>query len=240
MNEEMLGQEQIVDQNSQELMDQLEEPIEQQPVEEKKAKSAEYNFRELREKTERLERERNELARRMADLEQRNKPAAVEPEPEFNFGDDDLVEGKTVKKIAQRFEKKLEEYQRQQRELTTETMLKTRFNDFDSVVNENTINMLRERYPDVAATLHSNPDPYTKLSAAYKLIKDLNLYDTKSAQYEEDKALAQKNMRQPRAAGTMSPQSGTTPLHQANAYAKRYSDTMDSQLRAEMEDILKR
>jgi len=242
MNEELTQEEQVVDQNSQELVDQLEAPQEA-AVEEKPAKkdtSAERNFKELREKTERLERERNDLARRMAEIEQRNKPTMPEPEPEFNFGDDDLVEGKVLKKIAKNFEKKLADYQRQQRELTTETMLKTKYNDFDTVVNNDTINTLKERYPEVAQSLADQPDPYTKLSAAYRLIKDLNIYEASTPQYEEEKATMQRNLKQPRAAGTMSPQTGTTPLSQANDFAKRYSSNMDEKIRAEVESLIKR
>ena len=241
MNEEIMN-EQVVDESSQELVEQLEAPVEEPSVEDKPKKdtSAERNFRELREKTERLERERNDLARRMAEIEQRNQPAMPEPEPEFNFGDDDLVEGKVLKKIAKNFEKKLENYQRQQRELTTESMLKARYNDFDSIVNENSITKLREKYPEVAQSLQSQQDPYAKLSAAYTLIKDLGLYESNSPQYEEEKAIIQKNLKQPRAAGTMSPQTGTTPLQQANEFAKRYSASMDEKIRAEVESLIKR
>lgn len=232
-----------VDENTQGLVDQLQEPVEQQDQIEAKPKkdnSAERNFRELREKTERLERERNEMQRRMFELEQRNAPKAPEPEPEFTFGDDDLVEGKVLKKYIKNVERKMEDYQRRQQEITTETMLKSRFTDFDAVVNEQTIEKLRQDYPEVAASLHAQPDPYTKLSAAYKLIKNLNIYDPKAAEYEEDRAVVQKNLKQPRSAGTMATQTGTTPLQQANDYSRRYSESMDAKIRAEVESLIQR
>lgn len=243
MNEQYSDtQEVVVDQTSQDLVEQIEQPLEAAPAEKpQKANSAERNFRELREKTERLERERNELARRMEQIEQRTRQPEPEPEPEFNFGDEDLVDGKTVKKMARNFEKKLQDYQRQQQAITTEAMLKSRFNDFDTVVNDASISRLKEKYPEVAASLTAQPDPYSKLSAAYTLIKDLRLADSViDNNYDEEKAIIAKNVRQPRAAGSMSPQTGTTPLAQANDYAKTYSSKMDAQIRAEMETILKR
>lgn len=246
----------VVDQNSQELVEQLEQPLQEAQSEAKPAKKdaiAERNFRELREKAERLERElereRRDKLQQQYEAQARLQPKVEEADPEldFNIGDDDLADGKALKKLKKAYEYKtkklerdLEDFKKQQREFTTETLLKSRYSDFDTVVNDATITKLRERYPEVAMSLHTQPDPYAKLSAAYSLIKDLGLYDSNSDQYEQDKAVIARNVKQPRSAGTMAPQQGTTPLQQANAYAQRYSDSMEKKIRSEIEDIIKR
>lgn len=249
MNEEMIYTESgeastpAIEQSAENLVEQIEQPASETIAADKPKKNDDpgRSFRELREKAERLERERNDYALRLAQSEavkqQINAPA---PEEDINFGDDDLVEGKVLKKVVKKIEQRLERQYQQQREVTTEMMLKSRFNDFDSVVNERTIAQLRDKYPEVAQSLNTQPDPYAKLSAAYTLIKDLNLVDKSPDRYEEDKEVIQRNLKQPKSASSMGTQTGTTPLSQANDYARRYSASMADKIRAEVESIIQR
>lgn len=250
MNEEILYTEsgatptQEIQQSAEQLVEQIEQPSTevQQEAKPKKDNSAERNFRELREKSERMERERNEYALRLAQMEQQRsvQQTPSSQDDDINFGDDDLVEGKTLKKIVKKIENRLENQYRQQREVTTEMMLKSRFNDFDQVVNEKTIAQLRDKYPEVAQSLNMQQDPYAKLSAAYTLIRDLNISENNTDRYDEDKEVIQRNLKQPKSASSLATQSGTTPLSQANDYARRYQASMADKIRAEVEGIIQR
>lgn len=247
-NEQVMdGQETQVQPESIESQDEYQDnTLDQQ---EKKSSSKDENIRAIREKMERLERERNDYARayqememwRQSQLHAQQKPQEVEL-PDIDPSDEDLLEGKHYKQLAKKY-KLLEEKQKEmeQRTYTTvaEARIRSQYVDFDDVVNENSIKALRETEPELAASLHANPDIMSKAVATYKAIKKLGLQEVSTA-YDTEKALAQKNAAKPRTLTSISPQQGESPLSRANAFANGLTDDLRKHLWKEMQEAAKR
>lgn len=225
------------------LQEEVAQPVEEKPEQEEVVVSAPKeseqakNFRAIREKAERAERERDELMRRLQEIEAKSKQVQPEEEPESSIGDDDLVEGKHLRKYNKEIKalkEQLKSYQQQTAETVIEAKIKSQYADFDSVVNVNNIEMLRTAYPEVAHTLNANPDLYSKAVSAYTLIKKLGIHQDES--YKADIARAQKNAVKPRPLASVSPTQGDSPLSKANAFANGLTDDLKKQLYREMLD----
>ena len=191
------------------------------------------NMRALREKAERIERERDEAIRRLKEFEASRGSAAEEEDP--RVGADDIVEGKHLSKYDKKI-KKLEaelETQRQQAVmLAAEARLKAQYNDFDKVVSKDNIDKLRELYPEIASTLNTSTDLYATGVSAYTMIKKLGVHV--EDEYQNEKAVALKNAAKPKPLTSISPQQGDSPLSKANAFANGLTDELKEQLRREM------
>ena len=129
-------------------------------------------------------------------------------------------------------ENELKQYRQQSVVESTETRLKAQFSDFDRIVSKENIESLRESYPEVAASIHANPDLYGRAVAAYTLIKQFGI--AKDQLIEADRALVQKNAAKPRPMASISPQQGDSPLSKANAFANGLTDDLKNQLWKEM------
>lgn len=202
------------------------------------------NYRAIRTKAERLERERDEAIRRLQEIESStySTKAPVETphqtEDEVRVGDDDLVEGKHLTKFGRKvkeLENKLRQYEQQSTMATTEVRLKSQYPDFDKIVSKDNIDMLKDAYPELYSTIYTSNDLYNKAVSAYTLIKKLGIHreDTHIA----EKALVQKNAAKPRPLASVAPQQGDTPLSKANAFANGLTEDLKAQLLKEMQDI---
>lgn len=182
--------------------------------------SEERNFRNLRQKAARLERERDEAMQRLRTYE---KPAVEEQD--LTIGNDDLAEGKHINKVQSKI-KNLEAQ-------LIETRLRTQYPDIDSVVSEENLATLQREYPDIATTIGSSSNLYSKAVSAYTILKKLGIHNSVSP-YEQEKAAAQRNAAKPRPLASVSPQQGDSPLSHANAFANGLTDSLKEQLRKEM------
>jgi hypothetical protein len=215
---------------------QLQEEIKQSP----QAK----NFAALREKAERAERERDEALRILREVEsssRRNQPLPIEEDDSISIGPDDLAEGKHLSKVQQKIkklEKQLKDYEQKATESMLETQLRVNYPDFNVVVSRENLELLRNEYPEIAATINSSQDHYSRAAAAYKLIKKLGINQTVS--YDADKLKVHQNAQKPRPLASVSPQRGDSPLSRANAFADgKLSDELAKQLFKEMNDARK-
>lgn len=217
------------------------EPVKVEPLEVSKSKqeteSAQAkNFRALREKSEKIERERDEALRRLAEYSQQKQ--IEQPEDlEFNVGDDDLAEGKHLKKVdkkLKRLEEQLRSSQAAAYQLSVEAKLKSQFPDFDKVVSKDNVESLRAAFPEIAESLNSTSDLYTKAISAYTLIKRLGIAPEEAPAYQNDRAIAIKNAAKPKPTNSVSPQHGQSPLQRANAFAEGLTDDLKSTLLKEM------
>jgi len=217
--------------DNQETTEQVTVP---QPVETDKEK----NLRLLREKASRVERERDEAIRRLQEIEARSAQAAPQPEDEeFHIGPDELAEGKHLAKVVKKIRKLEEElkgYRQQASVDTTETRLKAQYPDFDKIVTKEHIETLRDMYPEIAQTIHSSPDLYSRAASAYTIIKKMGIYQDTGA-LEPDRALAQKNAFKPKPTASIAPQQGDSPLSKANAFANGLTPELKDQLIKEMQ-----
>lgn len=210
-----------------------EQPAQEQPQQEVKPQETEQakNFRTLRERAQQLERERNEAYARMQELEAKNKPQPVAQDEDFSINDSDLAEGKHLKKLHNEIKSLKSELQKNYQassEMAIEARLKAQYGDFDKVVNSENIAQLQTMHPEIANTLMSSTDLYSKGASAYKLIKQFGI--GQADPYQQEKQTAQRNAAKPRPLASLSPQQGESPLAHANAFANGLTEDLKSQL----------
>lgn len=227
-----------LNQPQEEVVTQVEqEPAGQQntPQEEDKR---EKNLKILREKATRAERERDEAIRRLQEIEARSTAPAQQPEDdEIVLGPDELAEGKHISRVTRkvrRLEEKLKAYEEKTATEIIEAKLKSQYPDFDAIVTKENIEALKSEFPEVAHTIHSSTDVYSKAASAYKLIKRLGIAQDNSA-FDAEKAAAQKNAYKPKPTASIAPQQGDTPLSKANAFANGLTPELQAQLLKEMQ-----
>lgn len=200
--------------------------------------SQEKNFATLRSAKERAERERDEMMafikeqKQKEDLKKKRAQQESYERDEIGLGEDDLVEGKHIKKLYRKLkeqEEQISQYQQQSSQSTAEARLKVQYPDFDKVVSANNIEELKVSYPELAQTLQSSPDLYTQAASAYTLIKKLGIY--KEDIYKEDRARAQDNASKPKPMNSISPQQADSPLSHANAFSSGLTEDRIQQLR---------
>jgi hypothetical protein len=241
-HEEPQDQEVEQDIQPQETIDQ-EIDVQSQPSQE-----SDYNrnMRAMREKAKQAEKERDEalrMAKKLSEMqEQYQKPVQQEPNNDYdvedsdNLGinDDDLVEGKHLGKVAKQMrdlKKQLKQYQQQSNLASTEAKLKAQYPDFEQVLSKDNIDTFRYAYPELAATIDSTQDVYTKAVSAYTLIKKFGVY----APEVTEKERITKNISKPRAAVSITPQHGDSPISRANAFANGLTKDLQEQMFKEMQ-----
>lgn len=211
---------------------ETQEVVQQQP-ETTKESSEERNFRNLREKSERVQRERDEALVRLKQYEDAQKIAQQREQSELdslNLGPNDLAEGKHLSKV----EGKIRVLEQQ----LQEARIRAKYPDIDQVVNTHTLALLKEEHPELAQTVGASKDFYSQAVTAYTMIKKLGISHDASP-YEADRALIQKNAAKPRPLASVSPQQGDSPLSKANAFANGLTEDLRKQLHKEMIDAIK-
>lgn len=224
-----------------------EEVIEQQPIKKTPSESfkelKEAKMREERERI-RVQQERDELARRLAEMEQSHqRPKTVEQEEDYsiNVNPDDLVEGKHLSKVDKKIkqlEAKLAQYEQKNTALNIETRIKSQYPDFDRIVTKENVDMLKAQYPEIAQTLNASNDLYSTAVSAYTLIKKFGITPDEQT-YKPDLERAQRNAIKPKPTAAVSPQYGESPLAKANAFANGLTEDLRKQLYREMQDAKK-
>ena len=237
--EENLQQDTQVSENLHQETQPLQEKSEEKPIQKP---TKEDNLKILREKSERLERERDEAIRYAQDLQSKTQPKVEQPEEDLNINlsPDDFVEGKHLSKVdkkIRKLEEQVKQYQQKATEISLESQLRSQYPDFDKVVTKENIDALRVSDPDIADAIYYTPDIYKKASLAYKMIKKLNI--GQEDLYSKDREIAQRNAAKPRPVNTISPQQGENPMSKANAFAEGLTDELRTQLRKEMENARK-
>lgn len=237
MEEERSELEQQLDQGATEQQEDvaLPEVDTTQPAEASEEKA--LNIRELRLAKERAEKERAALERQLKEY-QKERERAQQPqqqEDQLEFGDDDLIEGRHLRAM----QKQLKAFQQQQVDNSDETRLKTRYNDFDKVVNQDNLERLQHEDPEFAETIAlSRSSLYARGSSTYKRIKELGIFveDT----HKKERQRVEQNAAKPRAMNSIAPQEGQRPLEVANAFADGLTPELKRQLLREMEEAAKR
>lgn len=240
MNEELeiQNQEQVVEKPSDSASPQQLAPPESQ---------ADKNFAELRRQHHRALMEKEELQQRIARYEA-SRPKSEAPseaaDEELTIGDDDLPEGKHLKQVdkksERRFKKQEAEIQALKKKVEEEFIenkIRARFPDFESIVNPESIRVLAEEDPELAYTIQSSPDGYNRAILAYKEIKKRGIVPNTS--YDADKQRAKDNAAKPRPLVSAAPQQGDSPLSHANAFANGLTPELRKQLWKEMQDSIK-
>lgn len=236
-----VNQEQQV--NYQDQQEAPQEQVQEQYVQEEQKEPTEpendyaKNMRALREKAERLEKERDEALRSAQQSQPQSHP---EEDDDFSFDPNELAEGKHLNKVSKKIKKlesELKQYQQQSTYLAAENKIKSNYPDFDQVVNTDTLKTLKTTHPELAQAIDSSPDLYSKAVSAYTMIKKLEIKP--DSYFDADKERAKANSSKPRPAVSLAPQGGESPLSRANAFANGLTDELKEQLRKEMADAVK-
>ena len=213
------------------------EPVPSEQSEEKKEELSQevQNWRALREKATQAEKERDEALRRLQEREkEREKERENIKEEEILLRDDDLLEGKHLKSFEKKQAQRIASLEYQ----LIESRLKSEYPDFNSVVTNDTLGMLRDTDPELAESIAANPNIYSKAVAAYRSIKRYDLY--KNDVYSREKEKVHSNTIKPRPASSLSPQQGESPLSHANAFAEGLTPELKQQLWKEMQECRKK
>jgi hypothetical protein len=220
------------------VQEQIEQPTtEAQPQEQQQA-APEDRIEQLRAERKQRNQDRKESYKKEEEKQQVFPQAEEE---EIQLADDDLAEGKHIKRYAKKIkqlEEKLKSYEQNSAASTAELRLKSQFPDFDKVVTTENLELLRDLEPDIAISINANNDLYTKASAAYKMIKKFGIY--REDVYKQDKELAYTNATKPRPLASVSPQQGESPLNRANAFANGLTNELKEQLLKEMQEARKK
>lgn len=180
--------------------------------------SQQKHFARLREAKERAEYERDEAIRYIQRMQTQNTDQHPSTD-EKDLAPDDLTEKWYVDKRIKNLENQIKQYEQYTQSNVAEARIRSQYNDFDQVVTPETIEILRNTYPEVAQTLHATPDLYSKAVSTYNIIKKFGISRSHNPQAEYEKQLAQRNASKPRSTNSVSPQQGETPLNKANEWA---------------------
>ena len=207
-----------------------------------------HNFRAIREKAKQAERERDEALKIVRELQatrhqsdQATTPKEMYEENDtFGINPDDLVEGKHLTKVAKEMKalrEQLKGYQQQSNLTATEARLKAQFPDLDKVLSPDNIETFRYAYPELASSIDSTPDIYTKAVSAYTMIKKFGIHQEVGSSAEKE--ISKKNLAKPRPMASVAPQQGDSPISRANAFANGLTKDLQDQLNKEMRDARK-
>lgn len=180
----------------------------QQPQESQESVN-ERNWRQMREAKKQLERELAEERRlreqamqfALAQQQQAQHPAKTQEVDELDaISDAEYIPKGTVKslvkkeaaKIAQEIAKtEYDKMVQHQNQTQFVHRLKAQFNDFEDVVNKETLQILEEKEPELAQSIAALQDPYKMGLSSYKYIKALKLQE-KASVYRREKEVDQK------------------------------------------------
>ena len=195
----------------------------------------EYNFRVMRERAEQAERRAQELER---SIQQQQRP-----EPEESYDPDSFIEGKTFSKhvsSVKEMRKKQEELEKEIasfKATTSEAQLRMKYNDFDRIVNEESMQRLAAEKPFLFKGLLLNKDVRDFGEAAYDLIKTY----VQPTKYEAQDKRIEENKAKPKSSSTISPQPTDSPLARVGDYDRRIlSESQKDELYREMMDAKSR
>lgn len=205
-------------------------------------KSVEYNWKELRERTEKeaaraaeAEKKIEEYERYIEELEAK-KAAPVSVDNDDSMADDSLVEArhyKQLKKEQQELKALIQEQNRARQVDSAALRLKSQYSDIEKVVNDETLSKLKLLKPALFQSMVSNPDPYERGAAAYDMIKAFNL----DQDFSEDKKRIEKNMSKPQAANSVDGKQPESSLARVGDYDRRVlSEERKDQLRRQVEE----
>lgn len=210
----------------------LEKPLKQ----EKKSPSS--SWKELREKNERLERERDEALRiaYQFQLQQQSlQQQSFQPQKqqEIELDDDDIVDVKTLKAYNRQQQLRFEEQQRIHHEMLAENKIMMEFPDYYQIVNSESIDKLNKSDPDIAYTLSQIPDFYKKARATYANIKKMKSYEPSEEEYVNDKISA-KNSSKPRPVNSINARKGASALEHASSFEVELTPERKQQIYEQM------
>ncbi len=202
--------------------------------EEKVSYSKDENFNRLRETKEQLERENRELRNYYDSHAKKQDP----PKEEESLGveDDDLVEGKVVKRLYNELKelKKFQQNYEHEKAASIPDRLRSKFDDFEQVVTQENVEKLKKSEPELYASITAGGDLYTKGVSAYKTLIAMGI--VKKDTFKSQKEDVQNNHKKPLSTQAIR---GQGALSEANMFSKGLTPELKKQLQKEMEQAAK-
>jgi len=188
--------------------------------------AAERRAAEIAENQEKTARELEALKAQFAKIQQ---APSDEPEPRYEGpGDDELVEWKHHKQQAEKIKKLEQKFQEQQKVASVNAAnarLIAENPDYNKVMTDDNIAKLIKEYPEYAASLNANSDPYLQHKAAYRMLKQTGIYQEKT--FEPEKEQMKKNANKPLPAQAIGGKGNNSPLTSAHLFASNGMLTED-------------
>lgn len=194
----------------------------------------ERNWREMRKKVERLEKEAEEL--RQQQLQKQSEPD-IDPDEFLTYGQLQKIkqeeEAKRAKQEQERLAKE-REAQIEREKMEAPQKLKSQYKDFSDIVTQENINKLVKEDPEIAQSLEVyNDKPYIQGKLAYEIIK-ARYGQPRYDEYTEKKI--QDNLSQPTPSSAIK---RSQALSSADAFANGLTPELKEQLWKEMEEYAK-
>jgi len=258
LGDDMTDQEEIIQEEINELEEQIEqvtEEVTEESIEEtpqKKVKTAEYNFAELRKQREEDRKELEYERRRNQDMMELLKQSKTAKTPEerdlleeelSKLQSDDLATVGNAEKLYTKHskptKKKIEAMEAKVAQLEAmleEQRFRAKFPDLDEVISNENIELLKKEEPEVAELLSKMPaGSKEQVTLAYKWIKKIK---PPSLEVSDDKKRAIANSKKPMSVQAVSSRSA---IGNAQGFedGKLTKDRM-AQYRKEMEEAIKK
>lgn len=169
-----------------------------QPTEQVKDKSAEYNWKEMREAQRKLADENAALRRHLMDIEANQRAQAKAKE--VVLGDDDLADVRTVRNLAEKraaeiVEEQMTKMAAMNRVQYAELALKNQYPDIEKVLLDRDLqDRVQREEPEFWEAANLIQDPYKKGVALYKLMHKHRL----DPEVEANKAAIEQNASKPK------------------------------------------
>jgi hypothetical protein len=179
--------------------------------EHRKRNDAEYNWAEARRKMQELERQIKERDDVLARFQQHMAPKQEVDELD-SLADDDIVTKAQARKMAEKMARQEAEKLFRERDASTVgERVKIKFPDYDDVVTEENVQLLKKQKPELALSLAHNPDPYAQAIAVYDSLKMIGVNGQKVPPVEKEKAL--KNAQKPLSVNAITQNSAIGNVH---------------------------
>jgi len=185
---------------------QLETPIEATdaspppaPPPDRPMTDQEYNWRESRRVQDEMQRKLQQQEDLIQKLQRQQEEDADPPEEDDlgTLADDDIVTAKQARSLATKMARQVaQDMLRDRDNASADDRVKSKYPDFDQVVNRDNIELLKQQDPELALSLSALAhDPYNQSIAAYKLLKRTGIADMGKNQPSKAKAI--ENSKKP-------------------------------------------
>ena len=205
------------EQNSSAIDNQSATVDKQETVETKQEGFQARNFRELKAAAERERKEKEQLAKRVAEMERllqnQQQKQADEPDEDIGIDDNDLLEGRHVKPLAKEVRQAKREAQKLRAEvegMKLEREILSELPDFYSVVTKEAVEAYALMDPVSAKMIASHPDIKMQSVAIYGAIKKSDIHNMHK--YDTQKELVKQNLGKPKPVPEVAQHGGTSAL----------------------------
>jgi len=204
------------------------------------------NFRILKQRLEaeerareRSEHERDELLKML-----QKQQSSLPEEEELRFNDDDILEGKHLKKYERKIDKKLQELDRRQQQQIqfqeaqeAEMQLRKDLPNIDAIVSQENLATLVALNPRAKRALANTSDLYARGVLAYNMIKQAGIYQ--EPEIVREKQRLTQNQHKPKSAASAPGSASNEALANASLYGEPVNEQRRDQLRKEMEAAIR-